>query len=105
MSLSAFEARTVQRVVFSLHRLSSISCFTVCISGRFLPYSYSIRSPDLTFRNSRPYVVARLVEALRYKLVRFPMVSLEFFSDIILSVALLDSASNRNEYQEEAAGA
>jgi hypothetical protein len=36
--------------------------------------------------------------------VRFPMVSLEFFIDIILPAALLapgvDSASNRNEYQE-----
>ena len=33
---------------------------------------------------------------------RFPMVSLEFFSDIILPVALwpwVDSASNRNYYQ------
>jgi hypothetical protein len=35
--------------------------------------------------------------------VRFPMVSLEFFIDITLSAALwpwVDSASNRNEYQE-----
>ena len=36
--------------------------------------------------------------------VRFPMVSLEFFIDIILPAALrlwgVDSASNRNEYQE-----
>ena len=35
--------------------------------------------------------------------VRFPMVSLEFFIDIILPVALgpgVDSASKRNEYQE-----
>ena len=34
--------------------------------------------------------------------VRFPMVSLEFFTDIILPVAYdpeVDSASNRNEYQ------
>jgi hypothetical protein len=38
--------------------------------------------------------------------VRFPMVSLEFFIDIILSVALwlYDSASNRNEYQESFLG-
>jgi len=34
--------------------------------------------------------------------VRFPMVSLDFFIDIILPAALwlVDSASNRNEYQE-----
>jgi hypothetical protein len=35
--------------------------------------------------------------------VRFPIVSLEFFIDIIVPVALLpgiDSASNRNEYEE-----
>jgi hypothetical protein len=36
--------------------------------------------------------------------VRFPMVSLEFFIDIILPAALwptgVDSAPNRNEYQE-----
>jgi len=34
--------------------------------------------------------------------IRFPMVSLEFFSDIILPVALwsgVDSASKRNEFQ------
>ena len=29
-----------------------------------------------------------VVKALRYKRVRFPMVSLKFFGDIILSVAL-----------------
>jgi len=35
------------------------------------------------------YAVVRLVEALRYKSrVRFPMVSLEFFIDIILPAAL-----------------
>jgi len=36
-------------------------------------------------------------------LVRFQMVSFEFFIDIILPIALwpeVDSASNRNEYQE-----
>jgi hypothetical protein len=38
------------------------------------------------------HAVAQLVEALRYKPVRFPMVSLEFFIDINLS--------NRNEYHE-----
>jgi len=32
--------------------------------------------------------------------VRFPMVSLEFFIDIILPGRTVDSASNRNEYQE-----
>jgi len=35
--------------------------------------------------------------------VRFPLVSLEFFIDIILPAALgpgVDSASNTNEYQE-----
>jgi hypothetical protein len=31
--------------------------------------------------------------------VRVPMVSLEFFSDIILLVPGVDSLSNRNEYQ------
>ena len=39
-----------------------------------------------------------MVKALRYKLAGrgFPMVSLEFFIDMILPV---DSTSNRNEYQ------
>ena len=49
-------------------------------------------------------VVAQLVEALLYKSrVRFPMVSLEFFIDIILLAALgpgVNSACNRNECQE-----
>jgi hypothetical protein len=47
-----------------------------------------------------------VVKVLRYKpgrsRVRFPMVSLEFFSDIILRSHYdpgVDSASNRNEYQ------
>jgi hypothetical protein len=40
-------------------------------------------------REEVDHVVAQLVEALRYKPEgRFPMVSLEFFIDIILSVAL-----------------
>jgi hypothetical protein len=34
------------------------------------------------------HAVAQLVEALRYKQVRFPMVSLEFFIYIILPAAL-----------------
>ena len=40
---------------------------------------------------------------VRRSRVRFPMLSLEFFIDIILLAALwpgVDSASNRNEYQE-----
>ena len=48
-----------------------------------------------------------MVKALRYKPegrgYDFPMVSLEFFVDIILPVALwpgVYTASNRNEYQE-----
>ena len=47
-----------------------------------------------------------MVEALRYKSegrgFDSPMVSLEFFIDIILLAALwhFDSASNRNEYRE-----
>ena len=41
--------------------------------------------------------MAQLVEALLYKRVRFPIVSLEFFIDYDRGV---DSASNRNEYQE-----
>jgi hypothetical protein len=45
--------------------------------------------------------VAQLVEALRYKPesrgVRFPMVSLAFFIDVTVSIAV---ASNSNEYQE-----
>ena len=39
--------------------------------------------------------------------VRFPMVSLDFFIDIILPAALwpgVDSVSNRNEYQEYSVG-
>jgi hypothetical protein len=47
------------------------------------------------------HAVAQLAEALRYKpkksRVRFPMVSLEIFIDIIL---LADSASNRIENPE-----
>ena len=54
------------------------------------------------------HAVVQLVEALRYKSegrgFDFPMVSLEFFINIILPAALwpmgVDSASNRNEYQE-----
>jgi hypothetical protein len=34
------------------------------------------------------YAVVQLVMALRYKQVRFPMGSLEFFNDLILPVAL-----------------
>ena len=48
----------------------------------------------------RGHVVALQIGRSR---VRFPMVSLEVFIDIILPVALwpwVDSASNRNEYQE-----
>ena len=51
--------------------------------------------------------MAQLNEALRYKpgssRVRFPMMSLEFFIDIILLPHYghgVHSASNRNEYQE-----
>jgi len=49
------------------------------------------------------YAVAQLVEALRYKRVLFPIMSLEFFIAIILPVAQwpgVDSGYNRNEYQE-----
>ena len=42
---------------------------------------------SLSFLN-RGYALAQLVEALRYKPVRFPIVSLEFFIDIILPAAL-----------------
>jgi hypothetical protein len=34
------------------------------------------------------HVVAQVVEALRYTPVRFPMVSMEFFIDVILPAAL-----------------
>jgi len=49
--------------------------------------------------------VAQLVVALRYRRsrVRFPMVSLEFFIYLIFPAPLwpgVDSASNRNVYQE-----
>ena len=37
-------------------------------------------------------------------LVRFQMVTLEFFIDIILTILGVDSASNRNEYQENFLG-
>ena len=49
------------------------------------------------------HAVAQLVETLRYRRVRFPMVSLEFFIDINLPATLWPwgrSTSNRNEYQE-----
>ena len=36
----------------------------------------------------RGHAVAQLVEALRYKRIRFPKVSLEFFIDVILQAAL-----------------
>ena len=44
-----------------------------------------------------------MVGALRYKPVQFPMMSLKFFSDISFRPHYgpkVDSASNRNEYQE-----
>jgi len=47
--------------------------------------------------------VVQLVEALRYEPVQFPMMSLEFFIDISFQPHYgpkVDSASNRNEYQE-----
>jgi len=45
--------------------------------------------------------VAQLVEALRYKPVRFPLVSLEFFHSFRPHYGPgVNSASNRNEYQE-----
>ena len=50
--------------------------------------------------------MAQLVEALRYKpdsRVRFPMISLDFFNDIILRqpcVSGVDSAPDRNKYHE-----
>jgi len=53
------------------------------------------------------HAVGQLVQALRHKQggsrVRFPMLSLKCFIDIILPVAKwprVDSASYRNEYQE-----
>jgi len=52
------------------------------------------------------HAVTQLVEAPRFKAgrsrVRFPMVTLEFFIDILFPAALkrVDSASNRNEYEE-----
>jgi hypothetical protein len=50
----------------------------------------------------RGHAVAHLVEAPRLQArrsrVRFPMLSLEFFIDIILPAALW--SSNRNEYQD-----
>jgi hypothetical protein len=52
--------------------------------------------------------VAQLVEALRYKLERrgfdYRWVSLEFFSDNRFGGPGVDSASNRNEYQESFLG-
>jgi hypothetical protein len=36
----------------------------------------------------RGHAVAQLFEALRYKQIRFPMLSLEFFLDVILQAAL-----------------
>jgi hypothetical protein len=57
------------------------------------------------------YAMAQLVEALHYKPegrgVRFPMESLELFSDLILRSHCgpeVDSASNRNEYQDSFLG-
>ena len=47
-----------------------------------------IRLFVLCVRQIRGYAVAQLVEVLLYKRLRFPIVSLEFFIDIILPVAL-----------------
>ena len=45
------------------------------------------------------YIFGTALQAGRLR-VRFPMDSLEFFIDVILPGAGIDSASNSNEYQE-----
>jgi len=52
----------------------------------------------------RGHAVAHLVEALRYKRIRFPKVSLEFFIDNPSGRPGVDLASDRNEYQEYVLG-
>ena len=67
-------------------------CVVVCdleTSRMGAPYIHDISSLRVNTQNI--YAVAQLVEALRQvgrSRVRFPMVSLEFFIDIILPVAL-----------------
>ena len=57
-----------------------------------IPLFAILRTRQITGGGGERYAVAQLVEALRYKPegrgVRFPMVSLEFFIDIILPAAL-----------------
>jgi hypothetical protein len=49
------------------------------------------------------YIFGTALQAGRWR-VRFPMVSLKFFIDVIFPGAGIDSASNRNEYQEYSLG-
>jgi len=98
-----------------LHDLFYVEVYYTCLRSSgiryVVPYRVHVEAKffcaNVTIIYHPGHAVAQSVEALRYKpgrsRVRFPMVSLGFFIYIILRSHYgsgVDSASNRNEYQE-----